>query len=212
MAALRDRDQLAQGWNDPSLPDAAVFDRRPLRSADWLFLHPAGQPRCYYASDNLERDHYQGLTSSDLVDIAALNGLHFNGACQEGVVFHLIGALSEFGKLGVLGIGRSHQRAEALYHHAIHVSTRKLSRRVQASQRAAGVLPSRPPDWPKEPAETADRSSSASDGSSMTTPGTGVYDSAKLATNVEHYAVSCVQAPRGPAKHAAFDETLERLR
>jgi hypothetical protein len=55
------------------------------------------------------------------VDIAALNGLHFNGACQEGVVFHLIGALSEFGKLGVLCIGPSHERAEALYHHAIRV-------------------------------------------------------------------------------------------
>jgi hypothetical protein len=91
------------------------------------FLTPAGHARCYYASDNLEAPHYQGLTPSDLVDIAALNGLHFNSACQEGVVFHLIGALSEFGKLGVLCIGPSHERAEALYRHTIDVLDREAS-------------------------------------------------------------------------------------
>jgi hypothetical protein len=89
------------------------------------FLTPAGQPRCYYASDNLEAEHYKGLTPSDLIDIAALNGLHFNGACQEGVVFHLIGALSEFGKLGVLCIGSSHDHAEALYRRTTEVLDRE---------------------------------------------------------------------------------------
>jgi hypothetical protein len=89
------------------------------------FLTPAGQPRCYYASDNLEAEHYKGLTPSDLIDIAALNGLHFNGACQEGVVFHLIGALSEFGKLGVLCIGPSHDRAEALYRRTTEILDRE---------------------------------------------------------------------------------------
>ena len=83
--------------------------------ATGLFLTPAGQPRYYYASDNLEAEQYRGLTPVDLIDIAALNGLHFDGARQQGVVFHLIGALSEFGKLGVVCIGPSHERAEALY-------------------------------------------------------------------------------------------------
>ena len=89
------------------------------------FLTPAGQPRCYYASDNLEVPHYRGLTPSDLIDIAALNGLHFHGACQEGVAFHLIGALSEFGKLGVVCIVPSHDRAEALYRRTIEVLDRE---------------------------------------------------------------------------------------
>jgi pheganomycin biosynthesis PGM1-like protein len=35
--------------------------------------------------------------------------------------FHLIGALSEFGKLGVVCIGRTHERAEALYRSTIRV-------------------------------------------------------------------------------------------
>ena len=93
--------------------------------ATGLFLTPAGQPRFYYASDNLEADRYRGLTPTDLIDIAALNGLHFDGACQQGVVFHLIGALSEFGKLGVLSIGPSHERAEALYRRTTEVLDRE---------------------------------------------------------------------------------------
>jgi hypothetical protein len=42
------------------------------------------------------------LTPDDLIDIAVMNGLHFHSATQEGVAFHLLGALSEFGKLGLL--------------------------------------------------------------------------------------------------------------
>ena len=86
-----------------------------------LFLTPTGQPCYYYASDNLEAEQYRGLTPSDLIDIAAVNGLHFDGAYQQGVVFHLIGALSEFGKLGVVCIAPSHERAEALHRRATEV-------------------------------------------------------------------------------------------
>ncbi len=89
------------------------------------FLTPAGHPRCYYASDNLESSLYRGLTPADLIDIAALNRLHFDGACQKGVVFHLIGALSEFGKLGVLCIAPSHEEAEAFYRRATEVLDRE---------------------------------------------------------------------------------------
>ncbi len=89
--------------------------------ASGLFMTPAGQPRYYYASDNLEAEQYRGLTPADLIDITALNGLHFDGACQQGVVFHLIGALSEFGKLGVVCIGPSHERAEVLYRRTTEV-------------------------------------------------------------------------------------------
>lgn len=93
--------------------------------ATGAFATPTGQQRFYYASDNLEAEHYRGLTPADLIDIAALNGLHFNGAAQEGVAFHLIGALSEFGKLGVICIGASHERAEALYRRTVEVLDRE---------------------------------------------------------------------------------------
>jgi hypothetical protein len=93
--------------------------------ASGLFHTPAGQPRFYYASDNLEAPHYKGLTPSDLVDVAVLNGLHYDGTVHEGVVFHLIGALSEFGKLGVVCVGASPERAEALYRRTVKILDRE---------------------------------------------------------------------------------------
>jgi hypothetical protein len=91
------------------------------------FLTPAGQPRCYYASDNLESERYRGLTPYDLVDIAVVNGLHFHAATGEGVAFHLIGALSEFGKLGVVCIAQTHEGANSLYRKTVEVLDRECT-------------------------------------------------------------------------------------
>jgi hypothetical protein len=73
----------------------------------------------------LESPHYKGLTPSDLVDVAVLNGLHYDGTTHEGVVFHLIGALSEFGKLGVVCVGSSPDRAAALYRRTVDILDRE---------------------------------------------------------------------------------------
>lgn len=89
------------------------------------FIAPSGQPCCYYASDNLESERYRGLTPYDLVDIAVVNGLHFHAATSEGVAFHLIGALSEFGKLGVVCIGRTPERADTLYRRTVEILDRE---------------------------------------------------------------------------------------
>jgi PGM1 C-terminal domain len=91
------------------------------------FLTPAGHPRWYYASDNLESHRYRGLTPYDLVDIAVVNGLHFHAATGEGVAFHLIGALSEFGKLGVVCIGETEQRATHPYRRTVEVLDRECA-------------------------------------------------------------------------------------
>ncbi len=90
-----------------------------------LYRTPTGHPCFYHASDNLEADHYRGMTPDDLVDIAVDNELHFNSATQQGVVFHLIGALSEFGKLGVVCIGETHETAHRLYHETVQVLDRE---------------------------------------------------------------------------------------
>ncbi len=94
-------------------------------SATGLYRTRAGNERFYYASDTLEAPHYRGLTPDDLIDIAVQNGLHFHTANQQGVVFHLIGALSEFGKLGVLCVGDSAIEAERLYRETVAVLDRE---------------------------------------------------------------------------------------
>ncbi len=90
-----------------------------------LYLTPAGQPRYYRASDNLESPSYHGLLPRDLIDIAVANGLHFHGATQQGVVFHLIGALSEFGKIGLVCVADSADNAQKLYDNTVRVLDRE---------------------------------------------------------------------------------------
>lgn len=80
-----------------------------------LYLTRDGQPRYSYSSDNLASPAYRGLTPDDLIDIAVEHGIHFHGASQQGVVFHLMGSLSQFGKLGLLCVGDSRRRARELY-------------------------------------------------------------------------------------------------
>ena len=96
-----------------------------------LYYTPTGQRRFYIASDNLQSPAFQGLTPEDLIDIAVENNLHFHGATQQGVVFHLIGALSEFGKLGVLCIADSPAHARALYQETVAVLNREAEDQTQ---------------------------------------------------------------------------------
>jgi hypothetical protein len=79
------------------------------------FKIKTGQVRHYFSTDNLMDERYRGLTPHDLIEIATDQGLIFNGTAQEGVMFHMIGALSQYGKLGVLCVGKSKQGARRLY-------------------------------------------------------------------------------------------------
>ena len=86
-----------------------------------LYYTANGQARYYFCSDNLKSDKYKGLTPHDLIDIAMVHDLHYDGTHQEGVIFHLIGALSQFGKLGVICIGSSAERAKMFYERIVSV-------------------------------------------------------------------------------------------
>lgn len=81
--------------------------------------------RYYFATDNLQRDCYKGLTPHDLIDIAMCHGLHYNGASEEGVMFHLISTLSQYGKVGLVAIGSTPQRAKEYYYKVVEVLDRE---------------------------------------------------------------------------------------
>lgn len=90
-------------------------------AAKGLYYTANGQVRYYFSSDNLRSEQFHGLTPSDLVDIAMLHRLHYDGAMQEGVMFHLIGALSQFGKIGIVCIGSTPEKAIEFYDKAVDV-------------------------------------------------------------------------------------------
>jgi hypothetical protein len=82
---------------------------------DGLFYSQQGKPKYYVASDNLNHPHYRGLLPNDLMDIIAHHRLHFDTSTETGTVFHLLGCLSEFGKVGLTSIGNSLAEARQIY-------------------------------------------------------------------------------------------------
>lgn len=104
-----------------------------------------GQVKYYIASDNLQKERYRGLLPRDLMDIIACHRLHFDSSTMTGTVFHLMGALSEFGKLGLTSIGNSHEEAEAIYQQVEQV----LDRETQplADRASVPFSPNLPRSW-----------------------------------------------------------------
>lgn len=91
------------------------------------FITAGGNQRFYFASDSVYKEAYKGLTPIDLFDSATCHSRMFDGATQEGVMFHLIGALSAFGKFGIVCIGSSPERARIFYDKVLKVPDTETS-------------------------------------------------------------------------------------
>jgi PGM1 C-terminal domain len=98
-----------------------------LDPATGLFLAPSGHAKHYRATDNLRSDRYRGLLPEDLIDILTINKLHYSHGTESGVLFHLIGALSEFGKLGMTAIANSREEVDDLYRRTLAILDRETA-------------------------------------------------------------------------------------
>jgi len=91
-----------------------------------------GRPKFYRASDNVQSEHYRGLLPEDLLEIVTLHHLDFNHQTCTGVLFHMIGAVSQFGKFGMIAIGNSREEADALFKRTVDVLDAEATRRIDA--------------------------------------------------------------------------------
>lgn len=92
------------------------LDRAAKEAA--LFFAPSGREKHLVARDHLEDDALRGVTIDDLSDIAVRHRLHFHQARQSGVVFHMMGALGELGRVGLTAVGDSRDQADEIYRRA----------------------------------------------------------------------------------------------
>lgn len=92
-----------------------------LQAESGTFVAPDGQPKFYRATDSLTGPSYRGLLPEDLMDILDEYRLGFSPERQTGVLFHMMGALSEHGKLGVTAIGNSPREAETFFQRTVEV-------------------------------------------------------------------------------------------
>jgi hypothetical protein len=102
-----------------------------------LFRSPSGHVKYYRATDNLKSESYRGLLPEDLIEILTINRLHYSHATESGVLFHLIGALSQHGKLGMTAIANSRAEVENIYQHTLAVLDRETAMGHPAGDAAA---------------------------------------------------------------------------
>jgi hypothetical protein len=86
-----------------------------------LFMTPRGHEKHLVATDHLESESLRGLTSSDLFDIVARHGLHFDQSRQVGIVFHMISCITEHGRIGLTAVGDTPTEADRRYREAERV-------------------------------------------------------------------------------------------
>jgi hypothetical protein len=89
----------------------------------------SGATRCYRASDNYHI-HARLCQPRHLIHEALHSGLHFDPATEQGVMFHLLGALPEHGKFGAICIAETHREAQRL-----DAATRALADRLRHRDR-----------------------------------------------------------------------------
>jgi hypothetical protein len=74
-----------------------------------------GQRRCYVASDNLKADGLKGRTPADVIAEVRRRGWAFDPERGTGTTLHLLGALPDHGKMGVVCIAATMDEAESLF-------------------------------------------------------------------------------------------------
>lgn len=82
------------------------------------FFSAQGRERCYFATDALSDPSYRGILPSELLDRLVYENVCFRPD-ETGVVFHLLGCLSRYGKVGCTAIGADPDQARALYDQAV---------------------------------------------------------------------------------------------
>jgi hypothetical protein len=93
-----------------------------------LFHDLLGRPKYYVATDQLESPAYRRLVPEDVVDILTLHRLQYEHRAATGVVFHMLGGVSELGRLGVVAIGDTREQARDLYARAVEVLDTEAAR------------------------------------------------------------------------------------
>lgn len=92
-----------------------------------IFTAPNGRHKFFVATDHVESPRYRTLTPDDLFDIVVRHNLHFGQTRQTGVVFHMMSALGELGRMGLTAVGNSHKEARATYDRAVAVLNEETS-------------------------------------------------------------------------------------
>ena len=104
-----------------------------LQEETGLFRTSKGTAKYYFATDNLRSEAYRGFSPDDFMEIVARHGLIFDPWSSTGPVFHMIGALSEYGRVGVTCIGDTREETERIYERVVQALDAEGETAVEAA-------------------------------------------------------------------------------
>ena len=89
---------------------------------DGLFLAGPNDTACFYVSyDHVYDDDFKKLIPLDILELFDHHSLHYCHQLKRGVVFHMLGAISQYGTIGLTCIGSSREEAKELFNDAMAV-------------------------------------------------------------------------------------------
>jgi hypothetical protein len=112
---------LRMGGTTPPFHALEFLTGGALDAGSGLFRAPDGRAKYYAATDNLKSPTYRGLLPEDLFEIIWRHGIGFKHSTGTGVLFYMIGALSQYGKLGMTAIGDSTEQAQTLFDETVRI-------------------------------------------------------------------------------------------
>lgn len=112
---------LRMGGTTPPYHALEFLTSGELNPETGIFCAPTGQEKFYSATDNLKSPAYRGLLPEDLFDICIRNKIHYQPDSGTGVLFYMIGALSQYGKIGMTCIGNSPEQANELFRRTVAI-------------------------------------------------------------------------------------------
>jgi hypothetical protein len=75
--------------------------------ASGQFITQSGRVRTYSSTDNRKHPNYRRLSADDFMDLMVTNHINYDSVTETGAVFHMLGALSQYGKFGMTCIGEN---------------------------------------------------------------------------------------------------------
>jgi hypothetical protein len=109
------------GTTHPFGMAALVTDGR--YDADGGHLLAGGRPKSYLATDNLKSAALVGREPQDVIDQVDRLGLGYDHRRRAGTTMHLLGALREYGKMGVTCIADTEEEARERYREVVAALT-----------------------------------------------------------------------------------------
>jgi PGM1 C-terminal domain len=102
------------------------FGMLALASGGWYDtangqLEVGGKAKSYVSTDNLKSSRLKGRAPAGVIELLGDRGLLFDRTTMTGATLHLLGALPEYGKMGVTCVGNSPEQAQDLYR-AVHAA------------------------------------------------------------------------------------------